>query len=101
MINADSNRDVVLQAINGTDADVRQLATTLGMNYETISQGIADARLALANVGSQVGMSGLEVQNAIALGNASLAQQLCNCCCENRLAIANQTNAIQASMAPA
>lgn len=44
-------------------------------------------------------MSGLEVQNAIALGNAGIAQQICNCCCENRLAIANQTNAIQAQMA--
>ena len=54
MVNSDSNRDVVLQAINGTDADVRQLASTLGMNYETISQGITDARLALANVGSQI-----------------------------------------------
>ena len=30
MVNSDSNRDVVLQAINGTDADVRQLANTLG-----------------------------------------------------------------------
>jgi len=28
-----------------------------------------------------------------------LSQQLCQCCCENRLAIANQTNAIQATMA--
>jgi hypothetical protein len=28
-----------------------------------------------------------------------LSQQLCSCCCENRLAIANQTNAIQAQAA--
>ena len=96
LVNSDSNRDVVLQAINGTDADVRQLATTLGMNYETISQGISDARLALANVGSQVGLSGLQVQNAIQSGNASIIQQLCNCCCENKTAILNQTNALQA-----
>ena len=44
-------------------------------------------------------MSGLEVQNAIALGNAGISRQLCECCCENRLAIANQTNAIQATLA--
>lgn len=44
-------------------------------------------------------MSGLEVQNAIALGNANLAQQLCQCCCENRLAICNQTNALQTQAA--
>lgn len=90
MINADSNRDVVLQAINGTDADVRQLATTLGMNYETISQGISDARLALANVGSQVGLSGLQVQNAILSGDAAIVAKLQECCCENRLLTTQQ-----------
>ena len=90
LVNSDSNRDVVLQAINGTDADVRQLATTLGMNYETISQGISDARLALANVGSQVGLSGLQVQNAILSGDASIVSKLQECCCENRLLTTQQ-----------
>ena len=90
LVNSDSNRDVVLQAINGTDADVRQLATTLGMNYETISQGISDARLALANVGSQVGLSGLQVQNAILSGDASKVAKLQECCCENRLLTTTQ-----------
>lgn len=90
MVNSDSNRDVVLQAINGTDADVRQLASTLGMNYETISQGITDARLALANVGSQIGLSGLQVQNAILSGDASIVAKLQECCCENRLLTTQQ-----------
>ena len=90
LVNSDSNRDVVLQAINGTDADVRQLATTLGMNYETISQGISDARLALANVGAQVGLSGLQVQNAILSGDASIVAKLQECCCENRLLTTTQ-----------
>lgn len=90
LVNSDSNRDVVLQAINGTDADVRQLASTLGMNYETISQGITDARLALSNVGSQVGMTGLQVQNAILSGDASIVAKLQECCCENRLLTTEQ-----------
>lgn len=90
MVNADSNRDVVLQAINGTDADVRQLASTLGMNYETISAGISDARLALANVGTQIGMSSLQVQNAILSGDASITSKLQECCCENRLLTTQQ-----------
>lgn len=90
LVNSDSNRDVVLQAINGTDADVRQLASTLGMNYETISQGITDARLALANVGSQIGLSGLQVQNAILSGDASITAKLQECCCENRLLTTTQ-----------
>lgn len=90
MVNSDSNRDVVLQAINGTDADVRTLASTLGMNYETISAGINDARLAIQNVGSQVGLSGLQVQNAILSGDASIVAKLQECCCENRLLTTEQ-----------
>ena len=90
LVNSDSNRDVVLQAINGTDADVRQLASTLGMNYETISSAISDARLAIQNVGSQVGLSGLQVQNAILSGDASIVAKLQECCCENRLLTTEQ-----------
>ena len=90
MVNSDSNRDVVLQAINGTDADVRQLASTLGMNYETINAGINDARLAIQNVGSQVGLSGLQVQNAILSGDAAIVSKLQECCCENRLLTTEQ-----------
>ena len=60
------------------------------MNYETISQGISDARLALANVGSQVGLSGLQVQNAILSGDASIVAKLQECCCENRLLTTTQ-----------
>ena len=44
-------------------------------------------------------MSGQQVINSVQAGNASLSQQLCQCCCENRLAIANQTNAIQTQSA--
>ena len=44
-------------------------------------------------------MSGLQIQNAIQSGNASIASQICQCCCENRLAIANQTNTLQAQAA--
>ena len=90
LVNSDSNRDVVLQAINGTDADVRQLASTLGMNYETINQGITDARIALQSVGSQIGLSSLQVQNAVLSGDASIVSKLQECCCENRLLTTQQ-----------
>lgn len=60
------------------------------MNYETISQGISDARLALANVGAQVGLSGLQVQNAVLSGDASIVAKLQECCCENRLLTTTQ-----------
>ena len=98
-LNNDAGRDLLLQAINGRADALGQLASITNTGVETVKNGIFALQNSINQVGSQVGMSGLEVQNAIALGNAGIAQQICNCCCENRLAIANQTNAIQAQMA--
>jgi hypothetical protein len=60
------------------------------MNYETISAGITDARIALQSVGSEIGLSGLQVQNAILSGDASIVAKLQECCCENRLLTTTQ-----------
>lgn len=90
MINNDNNTDVLLQAINGTDSDVRLLATTLNADVNEVRSALATINTGLATVGSQVGMSGLQVINAIQSGNASLASQLATCCCENRLLTTEQ-----------
>jgi hypothetical protein len=87
------------EIMNGRFDNLNSLAQIVNTGVETVKGGIFALQNSINQVGTQVGMSGLEVQNAIALGNANLAQQLCQCCCENRLAIANQTNAIQAQAA--
>ena len=71
------------------------------MNTEvsTVQNGIFTLNNAITSVGTQVGMSGLQIQNAIQSGNASIASQICQCCCENRLAICQQTNTLQSQMA--
>lgn len=89
-INNDNNTDLIMQAINGTDADVRLLATTLNADVNEVRGAIATINTGLANVGSQVGLTGLQVVNAIQAGDASLAAQLSQCCCENRLLTTTQ-----------
>lgn len=107
---ANSNAELILNAINGTDADVRLLATTLNTDVDSIKLGINTVQGAIAQVASQVGMSGLQVVNAIQSGNADLASRLCNCCCdmkqlvtsqgyENQIATLNQTNALSGAIA--
>lgn len=98
-LNNDAGRDLLLQAINGRADAASQLAQITNTSVETIKSFLSTIQSSIQSVGAQVGMSGLEVQNAIALGNASLSRQLCECCCENRLAIATQTSALQAQMA--
>lgn len=89
-LNNDNNTDLIMQAINGTDSDVRMLATTLNADVNEVRSAIGDIRLGIANVGSQVGLSGLQVQNAILSGDASIVAKLQECCCENRLLTTEQ-----------
>lgn len=98
-LNNDAGRDLLLQAINGRADALSQLATMLNTSVSNVQNGVNSIQSAVQTVGAQVGLSGQQVINSIQAGNASLSQQLCNCCCENRLAIANQTNAIQAQAA--
>ena len=98
-LNNDAGRDLLLQAINGRADAIGQLAQITNSSVETVKNNLFTLQSAIQSVGSQVGMSGLEVINAIQAGNATLGRQLCECCCENRLAICNQTNALQSSMA--
>ena len=98
-MNNDAGRDLLLQAINGRADSIGQLAQITNTNVDFVRNGINQLQSAIQTVGSQVGMSGLETINALQLGNATLSRQVCECCCENRLAIANQTNAIQSQMA--
>ena len=91
-LNNDAGRDLLLQAINGRADALGQLANILNTSVSNVQNGVNAIQSAVQTVGSQVGLSGAQVINSIQAGNASLSQQLCNCCCENRLAIANQTN---------
>lgn len=98
-LNNTEGRDLLLQAINGRADALGQIASILNTSVEAVKTTLGQLQLNISQVGAQVGMSGLETINALQLGNAALARQLCECCCENRLAIANQTNALQTSIA--
>lgn len=91
---ANSNTDLILNAINGTDADVRLLATTLNADIDSVKLAINTVQGAIQTVGAQLGLTGQQIINSIQSGNASIASQLCQCCCDNKLAICQQTNSL-------
>ena len=106
---ANSNTDLILNAINGTDADVRLLASTLNSDIDSVRLAINTVQGAIQTVGAQLGLTGQQIINSIQSGNASLASQLCQCCCENKLLVTsqgyenqiatlNQTNALNGSI---
>lgn len=98
-LNNDAGRDLLLQAINGRADALSQLAQITNSSVETVKTNLFAIQSAIQSVGTQVGMSGLETINALQIGNANLSRQICECCCENRLAIANQTATLQADSA--
>lgn len=98
-ISNDTGRELLMNAIQGNGTAIQNLANLLNTEVNTVQNGIFTLNNAITSVGTQVGMSGLQIQNAIQSGNASIASQICQCCCENRLAICEQTNTLQSQMA--
>lgn len=89
-INNDYGRSLLLQAINGNGTAISQLATTLNCDVNAIQSAINSIASNIQSVSAQVGMSGQQVINAIQAGNQTLASQLAQCCCDNKLLITTQ-----------
>lgn len=106
LINNDAGRELLMQAINGNNSAIRDLANMTGAQTAQIQQAICGVNNSITQLGGQVGMSGQQVINAIQLGNQGLAAQLAQCCCdfrtaittgnyENQIATLQQTNTLQ------
>lgn len=106
LVNNDAGRELLMQAINGNGAALRELASMLNTSTTSIQQAICSVNNSITQLGGQIGMSGQQVINAIQQGNQGLAAQLAQCCCdlrtaittgnyENQIATLNQTNTLQ------
>lgn len=104
--NSNNNTDLIMQAINGTDSDIRALSSTLNTDLGQTTEAIHQIQNAVSQVSASTGMGFLQVINALQSGNAAVSRQLCECCCENRLlttqqgydsrlAMADQTNQLK------
>lgn len=85
-----NNTDTILRAIDGTDADVRLLATTLNSDVNTVKTNLATLQNGLTALTGQTGLSAQQIINAIQAGDASLAASLCSCCCEMKQLVTSQ-----------
>lgn len=101
-LNNDSGRELIMNAITSqgeaSRSAIQNLATTLGQDFNLVNAGVQNVQNSLATIAANQGMNTLQVINAIQSGDASLASQLCKCCCDNQLAMCQQTNALQNSI---
>ena len=98
-VNGNEGRQYLADIMNGRFDNLNTLAQMLNTSVEGIKSGVFGIQNAITQVSGQIGMSGLQTINAIQAGNTSILSKLCECCCENRLAICQQTNVLQSTLA--
>ena len=98
-VNGNEGRQYLADIMNGRFDNLNTLAQMVNTSVEGIKTGVFGLQNAITQVAGQIGMSGLQTINAIQAGDTSILSKLCECCCENRLAICQQTNALQSTLA--
>lgn len=86
---------MIMDAIQRNGIDISQLASTLNCSVGQIQNAIQLVANQICALEGQVGMTGQQIINSLQQGNMALTQQLCNCCCDIKSAICNQTNVLQ------
>ena len=89
-LNGDQGRQMLMSAIEGNGTAISQLASTLHCDVNSIQTALNAVQASICQVGNTVGMTGMQVINAVQAGNADLAARLSQCCCENRLLTTTQ-----------
>lgn len=113
-ISNDSGRELLMNAITSQGeagrAATQNLATALGQDFNLVNGAIQTLQSSLSTLALQQAVSVPQIINSIQSGNASLASQLCECCCnmkqlvtsqgyENQLRTVEQTNTLGTAIA--
>ena len=88
-----AEREMLMSAIQRNGTDLSQLAQTIGCSTSRVQDAVTQVSTQICNLAGQNAMSFQQVINSLQAGNAALASQLCNCCCDIKSEIAN-TNAV-------
>lgn len=89
-LNSNHGQTLLMDAIKGNASAVHELATTIGCNHNAVQSAINGVQSAICNLGNQSNMNAMQVVNAIQSGNTALANQLSQCCCDNKLLTTQQ-----------
>ena len=112
-LNTDTNTSLLMQAIQGNKDAISSLSNTLSCDINAVQTALNTINTSVSQIACDTKLASCEVINAITSGNANLASQLANCCCQtqrsidsvnlnltqmnadNRLSICQQTNTLQ------
>ena len=89
-ISNSTGRELLQELISGNRSAINSLASTLGCDVNAINSALSAINSSICNVASQTGLSAVEVKNTVLSGNAEIARQISECCCDNKLLVTNQ-----------
>lgn len=85
--NNNAEREMLMSAIQRNGIDIGQLASVLNCSIGKVDAAIGQVATQICNLANQQGTGFMQVINSLQAGNATLASQLANCCCEIKGAI--------------
>lgn len=95
--------DLLMQAITSQGEQSRTainaLSAALGQDFSLVNSSIQTISTAINQIGNQQGLNAMQVINAIQSGNANLANQLSNLCCNMQNAMTQGFAGVQQSIA--
>lgn len=91
-------QEMIMQTLNRNGVDIPQFATAVGCSKDQILAGINSVSGAICGLGNQMGQNTNQIITALMQGNNALASQIAQCCCDNKLAICQQTNTLQGAI---
>lgn len=93
-LNNDSGRELIMNAITAQGEAARTaiqtMSTMVGQDFNLLNGGIQSAQNTLNQIANTLGMSTLQMINAVQAGDSTLASTIQNCCCQTQKQIMEQ-----------
>lgn len=86
-LNTDTNTSLLMQAIQGNKDAISSLSNTLNCDINAVQTALNTINTSVSQIACDTKLASCEVINAITSGNANLASQLANCCCQTQRSI--------------
>lgn len=101
-INNDNGRELIMQAVTSqgeaSRSAIQNLATMMGQDFNLVNSAVGNVQNALSNLALQQAVSVPQIINSIQSGDANIISTFQKCCCDQQLAMCNQTNTLQNTM---
>lgn len=86
-LNNSTGRELLMQAINGNGNAIGQLANMFGCKVGDIQNALNSLSQQICQFSNQTGIGQQQIINSLERGDAALANQMSQCCCDIRSAI--------------